>query len=397
MKVISYRAVGLSGKAAKGELRAESVDELYAHLAGRRETLAEILEIREESAGRIKLSGKEMLELFETLGNLTESGLRVQNAIEVARELRFSRNLDAVVRGVDLRIERGGGFAQAFSESVARVPPLIDGMLRIGERSGQLDRVVGHCTAYLRMMQGLREKIASAATYPAFILALMGVGITLLLTVFIPSLQQGLGSMKGQAAAIGAGYDRIKLLLAVLLAIVALPVGTAAVYRWARGARQELASAIERALLRLPGIGAVATASQLFSLSFTLEVLLDSGVPLQEALGLSRQTIWSMAYRELLADAGQRVKDGAALSAALSRHQILPAYFVRWIGVAEKTGQAGRVFGQLRNYYQKQLDIMIGRLTSLIEPVMIAGVGMLLLAVISAVVLPLFSMYAIKV
>jgi len=396
MKTVDIKVRDSQGKVRKDTVRLDNLDELYARIASRNETLLQINEIKEEVELSYNLSSKDMLELFETLGNLTLSGLRIQNAIDVALELPFQESLSRVVKELHARIQKGVGFSAAFSATIKRVPPLISGMLSIGERSGQLDKVIQHCTTYLRMMQSLREKIVSASMYPAFVLGLMVVGVTLLLFVFIPSLQQGLGALKSQSTAIGAGYDRVRVLLSVLLGMVAIPIGSVLMYRSARNSNTALAARMESFLLRFPAIGSVMTASQLFSLSFTLEVLLESGVPLQEALVLCRKTTWSIAYQAVLADAGQAVKDGASLSNALGKHSIMPAYFVRWISIAERTGRAGQVFGQLRIYYQKQLDVKIARLTGLIEPIMIAGVGMLLLAVISAVVLPLFSIYTVK-
>lgn len=390
MKEISCMVRTAAGASQKLLVRVESIDELYSQLEAKGETLLRIMRMSDAGSNGVSLSGKELLELFETMAALTGSGLKIQEAVEIAVQLPQSEKLGKAISDIHALIQKGQSFSTAFTASIRKLPALIGGMLEVGERTGRLDQVLQHCLGYMRTMQSLREKMSSAALYPGLVMSLMLVAVTAL-ALLLPSIQANLGSLSGSGGAIQNGLDRLRGFLLVLIVILATPVVAYIVYKFGKPRNWTMARFIESTFMRLPIAGVVSTTSQLFSLAFTMEVLTGSGIPLHEALKLSANTMWSMSFKSTVARAAQSVKEGAFLSHALGGSKHIPVYFIRWVGIAERTGKPGQMFGQLRGYYQRQLDVTIARISGLIEPVLIVAVGGLLLTIVSMVVLPMFS------
>lgn len=382
------------GQILKRVFIVDGLDELRETIARERCELLQMISMHEVEIINTHLSGAELIRFFETVSTLISSGLNLQQTMDIVSVLQNDAKTEQIVRSIRGDISKGMLFYEALTRAIPGLPPLVSGMIRIGEKIGYLDSVLTHLLNYMRLMQAMREKMVSAAMYPALIVVMVVFGVIGLAVFFIPQLEKSLSGSSVMAATIKAGFVNLRIGMVVSSILVAIPVGIFVLYRVSKTRSPNIAASIEQMVYRLPLVGLVVTTSQLLTLSYSLEVLSKSSVQLDESLRLSAESGSSVAYRQALGAAAGDLKNGMALSMALDRQKLFPVYFIRWVQIAEQTGKVTQVFGQLRQYYEKELDKQISRVMVMVEPVLIALIGGALLSVIVTIVLPLFSMYS---
>jgi general secretion pathway protein F len=374
---------------------AASLDGFRDGIEGEGGTLLRVLSADKADDGPQTLSRRELIDFLEGLSTLVVAGLTLQQALDVAATLPGSPRVALATGAVREDLRKGIQFSLSLGLRIRGLPPLVSGLAGIGEATGRLDQVLPPLVAYLRQSHRLREKLVSASLYPALILALGFGGVIALMTLFIPQLERSL--LSGNAAmaeGLRDGFSSLRAILGVIGAVLAAPIVALAAYRLARRRNPAAAARIERLLFRVPAAGAVARTSQLLGLSFSLELLGQNNIRLDDALGQAARSLWSVALGDLAVSAAQAVRQGVPLSRALSQGGILPAHFLRWIQIAEQTGKPAQAFSQLRLFFERELDRQLSRVMALIEPLLIALIGAVMIAAIVTVVLPLFSVYS---
>jgi type II secretory pathway component PulF len=146
-------------------------------------------------------------------------------------------------------------------------------------------------------------------------------------------------------------------------------------------------------VLRLPLIGGFLSSWESLNFSFAMEVLTSGGVSVEAALGEAEAMVSNSAYREALRKARVQVLNGVNLSRVFHGEKLFPPYLGRWMAIGESSGQTEKVFSQVRSFFQQEIDRLTNRFLLLIEPVLIALIGAVILFFVLAVVLPLFSAY----
>jgi type II secretory pathway component PulF len=357
--------------------------------------LLELVTVREHDDGPQRFSAVELIDFLEGVATLSGAGLTLQHALDVAVLLRSTPRISMITRGIRDDLQKGTSLGASLSARIRGLPPLVAGMIGIGEKTGRLDQVLPPLVAYLKLMHRMREKLVSASLYPALIIVLGLAGVMALLFFVIPQLERSLSLGNTPAGdTLTAGFTNLRLILGAIGVSLGVPVLAFAAYRLSRHRGTGLACRLESLLFKVPVIGNIIRTTQLQALSFSLELLSANNVRLDEALGYASASLWSLSLRDLLENAAADLQRGVSLSQALDREGGLPEYFIRWIQIAEQTGKASHAFGQLRAYYERELDKQMSRVMTMIEPLLIALIGVLLVAAIVTVVLPLFSVYS---
>jgi len=266
--------------------------------------------------------------------------------------------------------------------------------VRIGEKIGSLDDAFKQLAVYLGEDRKIRDKLASSLIYPVLVLGVAVVGITGIVVFVLPRLQamfQQLGAAlparlsSALGLLRGAVYAGGGLLAAVLLAAFAL--GSL------RRANPRLALALDRLVLGLPIYGRVKYLREILNLLFALEMLTAGGFSVEDALSESTNVTSNQAFRDGLNAARESVVRGENLSSAFLGNPLFSSRIGRWVAVGEKAGQVEQVFGQLRRYYQAEIEKWSSRFMDLAQPVLILGVGLVIFLIIIFFIMPIFSIY----
>lgn len=343
---------------------------------------------------RRRFSPAGVLEFTDAIGLLLASGLTFKDALEVAQGIYLKGEVNAMVAHLLGQIRKGGSVADAVAGLGAGLPPIYRGFIRIGERTGSLDEAFRHLATYLGEDQRLRGKIAGSLTYPVLVLAVAVVGIAGIVTFVMPRVRL-LFEQLGTAlpARLASMLTVVRVGGVALGVFAAAAIVAALVLRVARRSNTRLAAALDRAVLRLPLVGRMRFLREMLSTLFAMEMLTAGGFTVEDALAQSADVTANRAFRASLAGAREAILRGENLSAAFLADDVFPARVGHWISVGERVGQVEQVFGQLRRYYQAEVEKWSTRFMNLVEPVLILTVGVIIFVVIVVIVMPIFSIY----
>jgi type II secretory pathway component PulF len=338
---------------------------------------------------------KEVLEFTEMMELLLESGLSIRDALEalVAMDGAASAASSGRAPGGKIslgetllaHIRRGATFAQAV-DLTGEFPRIYREMIRVGNTAGSVEKIFPRLGAYLRDRKKIREKISGALAYPALVLAVAFAGVLGLIFFVMPRMElifAGFGAEAGNG--IRRNLRSLELALGVPAALGALLAGAAGVLR--------KNDAIDRLALGLPLAGKFILCWESFNFVFAMEVLTGGGIPVEDAIAEAAALVSNGAYRSSLLQAREGVLNGGSLARAFSENPFCPPCMGLWAAIGERSGKTEGVFSQLRSYFQGELERRSAQFVLLIEPAMIALIGMVILALVSGILLPLFSIY----
>lgn len=343
---------------------------------------------------RLRTNGDEALEFTQMMALLVDSGLSLKDSLEVAAAMRESGKLASIADSLLESVKKGASFASAVSSRDDLFPPIYRGMVSVGDRVGSVERIFPRLAAYLLGRKTLREKVAGAIAYPILVLAVTALGSFAVVVFLLPQLESVFSGFGAQAAA--RIQENVRALNLVFLSFSAF-IGLAAVSAVAAGiVRRRVdraAQALDSLALRLPLMGPFLTAMETLNFSFAMETLLAGGVTLETAIAEAAGVVGNRSFRSALESVRSALVRGENVSSAFASRKELPRYLSRWIAVGERTGKTELVFAQIRSYFQAEVDRLTSRFMALIEPALIVGVGVVLLAIVLLLVVPLFSMY----
>ena len=288
---------------------------------------------------------------------------------------------------------RGGKSLSAVLETYEKdFSPIYVHMVRAGEASGALDQILFRLTEFLEKQAALKHKVTNAVLYPMLMLV---VGITVLfflMTFVVPKIT-------GVFADMNQALPWPTLILMSIssffadywIVIIGLIVGGGALLR--RTIQTEKGrTAADRLILRLPLVGDVARMVSISRLAGTLATMLASGVQLLEALDVSKRVMNNRILEEAVEGARQNIREGETIADPLKRSGEFPALVTHMIAVGERSGEMEEMLRRVSQIYDGEVDRVITRLTSLMEPIMILAMGVIVFFIVVAILLPIFEM-----
>ncbi|HEX6616916.1 MAG TPA: type II secretion system F family protein [Gemmatimonadales bacterium] len=391
--VFHFRALDGSGRRLKGVEAAASPEALADALQARGLLLLDAEAPDDASARRPPASHRrarqaEVLELARALAALLPAGVPLARALDVAAGLATG-TVALAITTVRERVERGEALASALAESAALFPPLSLGLVRAGERSGDLAGAFRRLAAQLEQEEALRGKLVSAAVYPLVLAVAGGLAVVILLFFVLPrfvELLEGSGAaLPRSTAALLALSGGLQSHWPLLLALAAAGVLSLA---WAR-TTEEGARARATLLLRLPGVGTLRRQALAARFARLVGVLLGGGAPLLGALDDTIECLADAAAREEAVRIRTRVREGAALHAAIAEGSLFPPLMAQLVAVGEASGRLQEFLLKTAEILEERTQRAVERLVALAEPAMIVVfggiVGFVALSVLQAI------------
>ncbi len=326
------------------------------------------------------------------LATMIGAGIPMLESLEILREQaeskQFGMLLDRVIGEV-----RGG---QDLSTAISRWPKVFNdvyvSMIKAGEASGQIDDILDRLADYMEASQRLKRDIKSAMTYPVVSLVMI-MGITAFLMMgIVPKFKDVFSSLEvdlpGLTRAILAISDFTQENWPMIMGAMVLAGLLVHVYkRTDRGSRHW-----DWLMLRLPVFGALFRKVGLSRFSKTFSTMLKSGVPILGALDIVADTAGNRIIKDAVLKARESVRQGDSLARPLSESSVFPPMVTRMIGIGEKTGSLEQLLEKISEFYDEQVRATVKALTSLIEPIMIAVMGVMVGTICLSVFLPIFEL-----
>jgi type IV pilus assembly protein PilC len=340
---------------------------------------------------RRSVGSREVAIFARQLAVLINAGLPLVRSLDLLARQERNPAWRAMIVGLADGIRAGG----AFSDALARQPKVFDrlflGMIRAGESGGTLDLVLERLARHLEKAGRARARMKAAMAYPAVIMAVAAAIVAALLAFVVPRFEAiFVGVLKGAPlpaltrVVLGTSRWVGQHWLAVLGALALLAAGT----RWMR--RTEAGARVaDRASLQLPLLGTLFLKAALARFSRTLGTMLASGVPILEALQLTREACGNRVVAAAVGAVQRRVREGEGMARPLAATGVFPPVVTGMVEVGEETGALPAMLARIADLYDEEVDNTVTALTSLLEPAMIVAMAFVVGTIVIALFLPI--------
>jgi type IV pilus assembly protein PilC len=339
-----------------------------------------------------KIHRHEFLVFNQELATLLKAGMPLVQSLDILRARLANPVFKAVLDDVHEKVRAGTALSDAFQSHGELFPSVYTASLMAGERAGNLDAVLRRYVAYAKVVETVRKKTISALVYPAILIGLALVLVTIITLKVIPTFSTFYANFNAQlpwsTRVIVAVSDFMRTNL--LFIIIGLLAGAAAFYTWIKQPGQR--ARFDRALMKVPFIGASVRKFATAQLARTLATLLGGGIPLVNALEISSRSTGNRHMGQEMAVVALRVREGQGFAATLLDRAVVPDVAIKMIEVGESTGALQEMLNSLADFYDEEIDTDVGRFVTVIEPALLIFMGVVIAAIVLALYLPLFEM-----
>ncbi len=375
---------------SEGELRARLTSQGYYVFSVRPKS---ILSMRVGPPRRGKIREDDLLIFNQQFVTLSRSGLPLQKSLEMLARQTRSEGLRAAVEEVKDRVRGGALLSEAF-ESVGKFPKIYCATLQAGERSGTLDKVLGQYVTYQRTARSFRKKFLSALIYPAFLLIFLTGLIVLIDTFIIPRFSELYNELNVPMPPLTVFVISLGLAIKRMGVFVVIGIVLAILGLRAAGRSQMARLQWDKLKFRLPVAGSLLLKFSVAEFVRTLSTLLQGGLPIVVALQSSAGSVSSPLLARGLEQARIEVMGGRPLSESLRMTNFFPPMALDMIEVGETTGALPTMLDSVAEFFEEDVNIDLSTLVAMVDPIMIAAIALVVLFVLVAFYLPLFSLAA---
>jgi type IV pilus assembly protein PilC len=324
---------------------------------------------------------------------LIKAGLPILKSLNILSKRQKNLRFKAILENVQERVKSGELLSQAF-ESQGATSKIYTTTLLAGERSGNLEEVLGRYISFQRITVSFRKKLIASLWYPALLICALAVMLTFLMTYVVPQFADLYNSLNAKLPDItvfmlGIGYGirtHYPIIFGSLLLIVII------VTLWVRSDRG--AKTLDALRYKLPLFGQIWTKYQIAMFSRTLSTLLSGGLPLVPSLETASQSINSFKIATNVGYASNRVREGRALSFSLEETKFFPDLALEMIEVGESTGALPAMLNSVAEFYEEDVQNSLTTAMQLVEPVILIFMGITVAVVLLSLYLPIFSLGA---
>ncbi len=345
-----------------------------------------------QGGSRKTIPGPDFLVFNQQLAGLLGAGLPLLQCLELMHERQRNATFKEALAEVRDRVESGAELSDAFSEAGETFPPIYASMLKAGEQSGGLERVIRRYVRQLKLVTSSRKRVVSALFYPALLVCL-SVGIVAVMMFFVmPRFEEFYVALDLDLPWITQTLLGLSALLrnpTSLVLMAAAVVGAWTAWRVGRSGR--LGALIDRLKLRTPIIGPILHRFALSEFCRSLATLLHGGLPLATALDTASSAVTNRFLHGRAVALGPRIREGAAFHVALEESGAFTDLAIDMVKVGEATGALDEMVNSVSDFLDEDVETRTERLLSLIEPVMLVVMGFTIALLVLSMYLPLFS------
>lgn len=395
-----YRGRDGAGKLVKGRLDAASEGAVVQRLRGMG---VSPIAITEAKAGtglqtEIKIPGfekgvglKDLAIMSRQASTMLTSGLSLLRTLTILSDQTENKKLKDILGKVRDDVERGVSFSDAVAKYPVDFPPIMINMIRAGETGGFLDQAMDSIATNFEKEHKLRSTIKSAMTYPVVVLVMSLVAVAIMLIFIVPIFQKMFSSLGGQLP-----LPTMVLVYASNAMVYVGPillVGAIVFWVWWRANKntERVRAFVDPLKLRLPVFGQLNRKIVIARFSRNLSDMIGAGVPILQGLQIAGEVSNNFVVEKALRRVSEAVRKGESISAPLAKETIFPAMVSQMVAVGEDAGSLEVMLEKIAAFYDSEVESTTEALTSLIEPLLIAFLGVVVGGMIVALYLPIFQ------
>lgn len=409
MPAYTYLIKDEAGGRSEGEIKAESLDLAMKKLSADNQIIVKLEEVDtswdfigpfideinlsiERFKNRIPLSN--LVFFTRQLATMYSAGLTLERAIRgLASEERHPK-MKKVLKNVGENIRKGLSLSEALQRHPGVFSTLFVSLTKAGEVSGNLDEILDELATYLENLDDVRRKVRSAMTYPIFMVVFLFAMMSAMFMWIIPMFSDVYVQLGANLPAATRKLVSLSEWISINFSTVVLSLFGVAVGLWLVSKTRRGGDIIDSIKLRTPIFGSLLNQSILNKFSKTLGILLNAGVPVIESMNLIAKIVSNRVYEVAIGDATEYIRDGFNITSALRRTEVFPPILLQLSATGEETGELDTLLDKAADYYYKQVNALVERMTTLIEPILILMVGIIIGVMVVITYLPVFYLGA---
>ena len=407
MSVFQYLIKDLEGKRKEGEIRAESLDlavlklttggQMVISLKEADDTLDflgpfldEIQLSIEKIKNRIPLSN--IVFFTRQLATMFSAGLTLERAIQSLSVEEKHKKFKKTLITVGDNIRKGMNLSESLTRHPGVFNNLFVAMTKAGEVSGNLNEILDQLASYLENLDDTRRKVKSAMNYPVFMVIFLGMMLSAMFLWIIPKFSDVYAQLGANLPLATRKLMEFSAWFSQNAGIMIFVFLVFMFVLWLISKTQRGGFVLDAIKLKLPVFGALINQSILNKFCKTFGILLAAGVPVLESTSLLKKVVENKVYEKAIADASDYIRDGYNISTALRRTEVFPSILLQLASTGEDTGELDDLLDRAADYYQKQVNALVDRMTTLIEPLLILVVGAVIALMVVLTYLPVFHL-----
>jgi general secretion pathway protein F len=394
-----YTALDPAGKERKGILEGDTPRHIRQLLREQQLLPVSVAEVAQKEAKRQRsfsplrrVSSADLALLTRQLATLVRAGLPLEESLLAVSQQTEKPRVQSIVLGVRARVMEGHTLASGFTEFPRVFPEIYRATVAAGEQSGHLDNVLERLADYTEGRDQLRQKVLAAMLYPIVLTVLCFGIVSALLVYVVPQVVSVFQASKAKLPLITqlliatSGFFRsygLYLLIGAVLAVVLFR-------RWLRNpaARRQF----HRVQLRMPVAGRLVRGFNTARFTRTFSILSASSVPVLEAMRIAGEVVTNLPMRDAVTDAAARVREGAPIGRSLATSRMFPPMTIHLISSGESSGELESMLERAAISQERELDGLLAALVGLLGPVLIVLMGLFVMGIVFAMLLPIFEM-----
>jgi type IV pilus assembly protein PilC len=390
-----WEARARTGEVRKGSMEAESEDAVNQRLKSQQLQPTKVKKKAKEINIQFGsgVTQKDIVTFTRLFATMIDAGLPIVQCLDILQAQTDNKRFAVVLRDVKASVEQGA----TFSDSLRRHPKVFDhlyvNLVQAGEVGGILDTILNRLAVYIEKAMKLRSQVRGAMVYPSIVIFVFIAVLSILLIFVIPGFEtmfkdfgakDELPAITRVVMNISKGF--VGNLPFVFLGLTGAIFGIGYTYRTPRGKKF-----FHKWMLRAPVLGMVLRKIAVARFTRTLGTLLSSGVPILDALEIVAKTAGNVIVEEAIMYARQKIAEGKNMAQPLTETNVFPPMVVQMVGVGEQTGALDTMLNKIADFYEDEVDVAVSAMTSLIEPVLMVGIGGTVGVVLIAMYMPIFS------
>ena len=399
MGKFEFQAKDLKGQTIAGEMDADNESQVRIMLRAQKLNPTKVSSLGGKSGGKAggtvslgkSVKPKDLQVFTRQFAVLIQSGVPIVQSLEALARGSASPALSAGIQRVRNDVERGRKLADAMAQQPHLFDRMFVNLVRAGEEGGVLDTILNRLADYIERMVKLRGKITGALWYPAAVIGIAIIVITVIMVFVIPKLSKIFTQAGQELPAL------TKLVMSISQwmvqywyfytgVFIVVPVLLKAYYETKEGRET-----IDHIMIDMPLMGELIQKASIARVARTLSTLLTAGVRILDALDIAAGTAGNSVIEKVMLNTKEYISRGKTLAEPLSKSKYMPSMVVQMIAVGEQTGNVDQMLSRLADFYESEVEVVADTLTSLIEPLLLVFLGGIVAVVVVAMYLPIFN------
>jgi type IV pilus assembly protein PilC len=399
MPSFAYTGRTRGGEIVSGERAADTMENAVAALRREQVLITRIMPAKTKAAAPVrvgrpnkKVPAKNLAIFTRQFSVMIDAGLPLVQCLEILGSQEEDKNFAAVILQTRADVEGGAALADAMRKHPGAFDGLYVNMVAAGEAGGILDAILKRLAVYIEKNVKLIGQVKSAMTYPIAVISIAAIVVVVILWKVIPtfaSLFAGLGAELPlpTLVVIWMSNAMVRLMPFIIVGLIAGAYGLRQYYATNNGRHM-----IDRMLLRAPVLGLILRKIAVARFCRTLSTLISSGVPILDGLEITAKTSGNAIVEDGIMSTRKSIERGETIAAPLKETGVFPAMVSQMIGVGEATGALDTMLAKIADFYEEEVDTAVAGLLTLLEPLMIAFLGVVVGGIVIAMYLPIFSL-----